>query len=216
MGTMLRPREVLSLTLAFAALSCAEDPPPAPPSATPDAGPTTGDGGCTMQSEGPRSGRRFVSAPREGAPGAVVWASPEGAGAPDGVFARAALTAGGESEELRVTDFGFALPEGASFRGVEVILDRRAEGAIVDGAITLVGIAQTSGRGKRVATPWPDDIVGTHHYGQATDTWAFDLEAPDVERSEFGVALWVKRGDGDAGAATALVDGLRVRVSYCR
>lgn len=172
-------------------------------------------GGCTIMYIGPNQGTAATSTPRS--PGAAAWQSPSAAIAEDGTFATVALAPGQESEELTITNYGFHLPPGNTFMGVEVELKRQSSDAsIVDGGIRLVGVPNQTSRPKYIATPWPTKIVGTHHYGQATDTWGMDLNAPDVETPNFGVGLWVKRDTSTADAtATANVESIRVRVFYC-
>lgn len=171
-------------------------------------------GGCEAIPIGPKAGTVFTSVARTG--GTAKWTETENAKAEDGTFAKAVLAAGEETEELRVSGFGFELPEGVVFQGVEVQLKRQApDGGIVDGIISLVGVPNQAGRGKFIATSWPSSIVGTHHYGQATDTWGMDLDPPDVQTADFGVSLWVKR-EGAAPSATALVESILVTVFYCR
>lgn len=151
--------------------------------------------------------------------GGVPWTDVDNAKATDEKFAKVTLAAGQESQELRITGFSFKLPAGAIFQGVEAQLHRQApDGGIVDGFIALVGVKNQPGRGKFIATPWPSSIVGTHHYGQATDTWGMDLNPPDVEPADFGVGIWVKRDPNAPGPAnaTALVDSLKIRVAYCQ
>lgn len=174
---------------------------------------------CQIATIGFDEGTIVESLPRAEGPGGVPWTDLDNAKATDEQFAKVTLAAGQESEELRITGFSFKIPAGAIFQGVEAQLKRQApEGGIVDGFIALVGVKNQPGRGKFIATPWPSSIVGTHHYGQATDTWGMDLNPPDVAPPEFGVGIWVKRDPNDSGPAnaTALVDSLKIRVAYCQ
>ena len=175
---------------------------------------------CTIQSIGFTPGTVVQSLPRgsEG-DGGVKWTDLDNAKTKDGTFAKVVLGAGQESEELRITGFSFKLPSGSVFQGVDVELDRQApEGGIVDGFVALVGVKNQVGKGKFIATPWPTTIVGQHHYAQATDTWGMDLNPPDVETADFGVSIWVKRDPAAPSSpvnATALVDGMTIRVHFC-
>lgn len=176
---------------------------------------------CQIATIGFDEGTVVQSLPRasEGGAGGVPWTDLENAKSADEQFAKVTLAAGQESEELRITGFSFKLPAGAIFQGVEAQVKRQApEGGIVDGFIALVGVKDQPGRGKFIATPWPSSIVGTHHYGQATDTWGMDLNPPDVEPADFGVGIWVKRDPNSAGPtnATALLDSIKIRVAYCQ
>jgi hypothetical protein len=173
---------------------------------------------CQIATIGFDEGTVVQSLPRasEG-DGGVKWTNLDNAKATDGQFASVVLAPGQESEELRVTGFSFKLPAGAIFQGVEAKLDRQAVGVIVDGFIALVGVKNQISRGKFIATPWPTTIVGVHHYGQHTDTWGMDLNAPDVETPDFGVGIWVKRDPSNTDPqATASVDSLKIRVAFCQ
>jgi hypothetical protein len=165
------------------------------------------------------TGTVVQSLPRETEAGATVaWTDLDSAKDTDGTFAKVTLAAGQESDELRITGFGFKLPPGVVFQGVTAQLDRQApDGGIVDGLIYLVGVKNQVGRGKFIATGWPTSIVGTHHYGQDTDTWGMDLNPPDVETAEFGVGIWVKRSPDGSGPASAqaFVDSIKIQVAYC-
>ena len=163
--------------------------------------------GCKLEAFGPRSGTIVSTAPRPEAPGAAPWTRSRRT-FDDEQYAQASLADATETEELRITDFGFELPPGNVFRGVEVQLKRRApDGGVMDGVIALIGVPNQVGAGKAMTTPWPSKIVGTHHYGQGTDTWRYDLNAPDVERPEFGVSLWVKKTEDASDPAPG--DGRR-------
>jgi hypothetical protein len=183
-------------------------------------GPVDSGVGCTIQSIGFSPGTVVQSLPRasEG-DGGVKWTDLDNAKTKDGAFAKVVLGAGQESEELRITGFNFKLPAGSVFQGVDVELDRQApDGGIVDGFVALVGVKNQVGKGKFIATPWPTTIVGQHHYAQATDTWGMDLNPPDVETVDFGVGIWVKRDPAAPSSpvnATALVDGMTIRVHFC-
>lgn len=187
------------------------------PSAQPDppeqeAGTYVGPG-CDVKTDGPREASVLVSVPR--AQGGAAWETPENARKPDEAFARAALTDHAETDELRLSGFGFQLPEGARVTGYEVQLVRRApDGGVVDGQIKLVN-DQRASRFKYISTPWPSSIVGTHHYGQPIDTWDFELSPAEVNAASFGVTFYAKRDQGAAAGATAIVDSIRVKVGYC-
>jgi hypothetical protein len=149
--------------------------------------------------------------------GGLAWSAPSSARSVDGQFATVTLGPDQGSELLRVTDFGFALPSTATIKGVVVELQRQAsDQGIVDGNVELWLDGQESARPKYVVTGWPTTIVGTHHYGQATDTWGDPLTPALVAAPGFGVELWARHQD-DAGAASleARVESMRITLYYC-
>lgn len=182
------------------------------------------DAGCPVKSDGPRSGATAASVPRAGATG-IAWASPENARSVDGQFARATLDLGQTSEHLRITDFGFTLPAAARIKGVEVEFKRQAaDTGIIDGytndgrpdGIKLWLDGRPSDRPKSLAATWPRTIVGTHHYGQAVDTWGDDLTPELVGRPGFGVEIYaLHKQDAGAGPIEATIESMRITIFYC-
>ncbi len=174
------------------------------------------DAGCPVRSDGPRAGQIAASVPRAGAAG-IAWARPESARDLDGQLARVTLDLGQSSEHLRITDFGFAIPASATIKGVEVEFKRQAgDTGIGDGNVELWLDGAPSDRPKFVATSWPRVIVGTHHYGQAVDTWGNDLTAALVGKPGFGVEVYaVRQGDAGGAAIEARVESMRMTIFYC-
>lgn len=174
------------------------------------------DAGC--KKVGPLAGTVAKSVARAGITGALAWETPDNGKVPDNAFAKVTLAVGEESEMLRITGFGFAIPSGVNVTGAEVEFKRQATDAgIVDGLIELTfDKGRTSGRPKYMFTSWPRAIVGTHHYGAPLDRWGNDIFAEDVNSPEFGVEIWAKREE-DAGTdpLDGLIDSLRIYVHYC-
>lgn len=50
----------------------------------------------------------------------TAWSSPASALTSDGVFASVFVSPGGTSNQLQVTNFGFAIPAGATINGIQV------------------------------------------------------------------------------------------------
>ncbi|AKU98931.1 hypothetical protein AKJ09_05595 [Labilithrix luteola] len=187
-----------------------------PPNTTLDPSVDTGKPGCTAKKIGPLSGKTARSVPRRDGQDGAPWLDPLNALAKDSSFARSELGGKSNTQELQITNFGFALPPDAFFLGVEVELSRQApDKGLVDDEVALI-VPNKTGRFKFIATAWPSSIVGEHHYGQALDTWGMDMYPADVEPTDFGVRIMAKR-DADAGvdAPVALVDGVRISVWYC-
>ena len=174
------------------------------------------DAGCSVTSDGPRAGKTAASVPRTGATG-VAWTAPANARDLDSQFARATLDLGQSSEHLRITDFGFAIPAAATIKGVEVEFERQAgDTGIGDGNIELWLDGAPSDRPKFLASSWPRTIVGTHHYGQAVDTWGNDLSPDLVARPGFGVEIYaIRQEDAGAGPIEARVESMRITIFYC-
>jgi hypothetical protein len=173
------------------------------------------DAGCPLKVDGPRSGTTAASVPRSGS--GIAWATPENARTIDTQFALATLDLGQTSEHLRITDFGFAIPASATIKGVEVEFKRQAgDTGIADGNIELWLDGKPSDRPKFLASSWPRTIVGTHHYGQAVDTWGNDLTPELVGKPGFGVEIYaLRKPDAGAGPIEARVESMRITIFYC-
>lgn len=175
------------------------------------------DAGCDLKSAGPRSGNVATSVARSGGEG-VAWSTPGNARNVDCEFAKATVGDDQSTELLRVTDFGFSLPPAAKIMGVVVQVKRQApEVGIADGNIELWLDGVPSDRPKFLASGWPRVIVGTHHYGQEIDTWGNDLTPELVSKPGFGVEIFAKRRQDDAGTGPkpANVDSMRITIWYC-
>lgn len=175
------------------------------------------DAGCLVKRDGPRAGSVAANVMRNGAASNVEWSIPENARVADGQFARATLDTDQTSALLRITQFGFQVPATARVLGIEVQFKRQAsDTGIGDGNIELWLDGAASDRPKFLATAWPRLIVGTHHYGQATDPWGNDLTPALVGRPGFGVEIFARRlADAGTGPLEARIDSMRVTVFYC-
>jgi hypothetical protein len=181
-----------------------------------DAGFTTNaDAGCPLEFQGPKSGSVAASVPRAGST-SVAWSDPEKALTVDGMFAHVMLDVDQASEHLRVTGYGFSIPEAASIKGVVVELKRQGNNQIVDGNIELWLDGVPSSRPKYVASGWPV-AIGTHHYGQEIDTWGDDLSPELVGRAGFGTEIYaLRREDAGTGAVEGDVESLLITIWYCQ
>jgi hypothetical protein len=226
----------VALALASASLivfiACSADDPPAASSSgdagdggkqNPNDGPQDAKSdapqapdGCYLVSTGYKSGKKAENLPRTDITGAVNWTNVEDALEEDGKFATVTLNDGQESAELRVSQYGLDVPDDVDTWGIEVELKRRAQdGGVEDSKVDLVVPGKPT-TFKFLEGPWPRLIVGTHHYGQAIDTWGIDLFPSDVNKPAFAAKLWVKKAP-DAGPApvVAYVESIKVAVWYC-
>ena len=180
-----------------------------------DAGGNRAPTGCLLKTTDYTVGAKAENVPRTDIQNAVDWTDVEGALSEDGKFATVTLDEGQESSTLRVSDFGFQIPDTAETWGIEVELKRRAPDGGVEDARIDVEIEGKPTRFKYMKTPWPTSIVGTHAYGQAVDTWGVDLYPADVNKATFAAKLSVKRTANAVGPVTAIVDSLKIAVHFC-
>lgn len=186
-----------------------------------DAGNTKGSGGdrapngCLLQTTGYTVGAKAGNAPRADVANAVDWTNVDAARTDDGVFATVTLANGQESSSLRVSAYGFEIPDSAETWGIEVELKRRAGGGGIEDAKIEIEIEGESPGYKFLDGPWPTTIIGTHAYGQAVDTWGVDLYPRHVNAPTFAAKVSVKRAANATGPVTASVDSLKVAVHFC-
>lgn len=180
--------------------------------------------GCVLIGTDVHAGTTAESVPRtdiDGGGAGVAWTNPAGALQEDGDVASVTLDDGQESQELRISDFGFTIPSTYETWGMVVQLKRRTttDGGVIQSTYVNVGIdGKTPGyKYDNESFYWPTKIVGTHDYGQPVDTWGVDLYPSDINAKTFSAKLWAKKGPKSvAGPVTATVEALRVIVWYCK
>jgi hypothetical protein len=115
---------------------------------------------------------------------------------------------------LKATNFGLAVPAGATITGVVVEVERadlEETDAITDFSLRLVKGGVVSGADRAGADRWPPSSMETATYGESTDMWGLTLTPADVNASNFGVVL---SATSAAGAGSPAVDFIRVTVHY--
>jgi hypothetical protein len=166
--------------------------------------------GCHAQASVERSGDAAFQVP---ASGSVAWNNPDNALKSDDQYAdtASAMAAGKVTHELKVSAFGFALPQNAAVTGVGVRIERSsANGAIKDQAVRVqVG-------GKPLATPQSKSAAwgtsdGDVSYGGDGELWgATQITRAQVDASDFGVSLTATATASD----TPHVDAVWMTVFY--
>ncbi|MBX3223495.1 MAG: hypothetical protein KF795_23480 [Labilithrix sp.] len=217
---------------AAVVFACGSDTPASPAEADSGGGATDKDGGtdapsgedaggnraptgCLLKTTDYTIGTKADNVARTDIQNGVDWTDVDGALSEDGQFASVTLEEGQESSELRVSGFGFTIPDTAETWGIEVELKRRAvDGGVEDHQIN-VEVEGKPTRFKYVKGPWPTSIVGTHAYGQAVDTWGINLFPSDVNKATFAAKVSVKRAANIVGPVTAIVDSLKIAVHFC-
>lgn len=101
-----------------------------------------------------------------------------------------AVEATGATQNLRATNFGFAIPAGMSIAGVEARISRRAPqgGDVRDFNLRLVVANSLTGANRASADKWPASF-GDAEYGSPSDLWSVSLTPEQVNASTFGVQL---------------------------
>lgn len=143
-----------------------------------------------MASEGPRSGGTFAN---DNSFGSVAWSTPENAASSNDLFADLNIFGGQTTQYLKVTNFGFSIPSGATIDGIVVSIERYASpnGTTRDSRVRLVKGGTVQATDKASGSAWPNGsgASATANYGGAADLWSGTWTDSDINSSGFGVVL---------------------------
>jgi hypothetical protein len=156
----------------------------------------------------------------DAAVGAVAWSNPGNAASSNDVYAVFSTSGVQQSHYLKATNFGFAIPTGATIDGVTVSIERKAADRlthrhVVDSVVRLVVGGTVSGDNKAdTSTFWPTPTRDySASYGGAADLWGLTLSAADVNGADFGVVLSATSA-GSIGTTSGSVDHITVTITY--
>ena len=164
-----------------------------------------------MASEGPLSPGTLAD---DNAVGTLTWSNPSNAASSNDSHATIAFTTNGEiSHYLKATNFGFAIPAGATINGIVVEIERKASNGtrITDNRVRIVKGGTVGSTDKASATFWPtSDTVAS--YGSSSDLWGETWTVSDINASNFGVV--VAADTSVTSAITASIDHIKITVHY--
>lgn len=172
-----------------------------------------------MSTAGPNSSGTQANTAR--ASSISSWANPSNAASSNDSRATTSLSSGfvTHSDWLKVTNFGFSIPGGATIDGVTVEIEHSyATGAPYhprDSSLMLVKGGTISSTDKASGTTWP--AAGSEayaSYGGAADLWGLSLSDTDVNATDFGVALSVTCDNTGKGSVGFNVDHIRITIDY--
>jgi hypothetical protein len=150
----------------------------------------------------------------DNAVGTRTWSNPSGITADGGAVASTSLSALSVTHYLKGTNFGFAVPVGATITGVVVEIERGdfdETDQVVDSVVKLIKGGVVSGNNKATATTYSPSAFEVASYGGSSDLWGLTLTPTDVNASNFGVVLSAAT---TSGAGAPLVDFVRVTAHY--
>jgi hypothetical protein len=155
--------------------------------------------------------------------GGAAFSSLTNVGADDGSPATASviisLLGNTETDYLKATGFGFAIPASATICGISVSIKKRATSilsllySVSDEAVRLVIGGTIMGNNKASASPWPGTAAFSS-YGGTADTWGSTLTPAQVNSSNFGVAISADCTGVLTAISTAEIDYITMQVSY--
>ena len=168
--------------------------------------------------EGGNSGGTFNSISFSGAD--VTWTHPEYTGSNDNTnYAIADLDDNEQSYYLKVTNFGFSIPDGATIDGITVNVDRQAENAsrIKDDRVRIVKggtIMSTQDKAKTGGSDWWPTSDATSTYGGASDSWGESWTSSNINATDFGIAISAKKDTSSGNNVEAKIDYISITVNY--
>lgn len=138
------------------------------------------------------------------APLTVVWGSPNSiAVAGSSSKTSPPVPAGGFSTFLRATNFGFAIPAGATINGISAVITRKADAlaSIIDNAVLLVAGGVAVGTDHSLVGDWGTTFF-LANYGSTSDLWGATWTPAIINSSNFGIEISVQNTGGVATKAT--------------
>jgi hypothetical protein len=148
--------------------------------------------------------------------GTVSWTNPGNVtGADDGVVATCSLQLTQASHYLDATNFGFTIPAGSTITDILVEWKyqegNNATSHLFDNAIRIIKGGTVGSTDNSKGTEWPTSLTWESYDGVL---WGTTWLPSDVNASNFGAALSVKRQSGGSGSITASVDACRITITY--
>ena len=145
--------------------------------------------------------------------GDVPWANPSNATASDDTYATCGPLDNFEGpyagEYLRCTNFGFAVPAGATIDGIVVTVEGKTSTGTIDLNIeALKGGAGTGGTALGNSITTVETAVA---FGTSTSKWGTTWTSTDINASTFGVWFYPQAG---ASAQTISIDHVSITVYY--
>lgn len=163
-----------------------------------------------MASEGPNSPVTVVN---DASVGDIAWTNPGNGISSNDVYATAVIGMGMTSQYLKATEFGFAIPAGATIDGITVAVERKgtqAQTGVKDSEVKIVKGGTIGTTNKLSADIWPTtDAYKT--YGGATDLWGETWTSTDINATNFGMVILATLDTLDE---TASVDHIRITINY--
>lgn len=150
----------------------------------------------------------------DAAVGTVSWVSPGNITADDGTVATSSPAGPATTHYLKGTNFGFAIPGGATIDGIKLEIEKRQNfgtpGIVTDTAVYVVKAdASLGSTNKALGGAWGGTLAYST-YGGAADLWGESWTAADINDADFGFVI----SASSSGVASLEVDAFRVTIYY--
>jgi hypothetical protein len=119
------------------------------------------------------------------------------------------------TNKMRCTGYGFAIPAGATINGIIVMLNRHAKkkNKVTDLAVHLVKAGATGATNRATTTFWPNKAASENH-GGAADLWGDTWTEADINAANFGAEIAAQAPDPKSRKEDANLDGVTITVVY--
>lgn len=149
--------------------------------------------------------------------GTVIWQNPGNLTASDNTYVTQGVqTSTKTSHYLKATNFGFAIPVGATINGILVEIEYLAVGAgrANDSTVKIVqgDVVVGNNKGNNAAISTVESFVA---YGGAADLWGASWSPADINAANFGAVFSVTFDPNNTGISIRVfVDSVRITVYY--
>jgi hypothetical protein len=154
-----------------------------------------------------------------GSYGNSVWTIPAGALLANdtnnaSVSLGSTLSGNNTSHYLSASNFGFAIPPGATILGITVEIDQRASNTsnVTDSSVRIVKNGAIQSTDKATSTTWGTSD-STQSYGGNNDLWGTTWNASDINNATTGV-VFAADNSNFLSTRTAYIDFIRMTVYY--
>ena len=151
-------------------------------------------------------------------PDGEVWSSPNNAKVSDNVYASNSVNSAKHLDYLRASNFGFAIPAGATINGIKVEIERKASfndstwGHLNDHEINIIKADGTLGSTNKSAGAVWSTSESYITFGGSTDLWGETWTAGNINDADFGVSFMAKHEH--ILSVTGYVDHIRITIYY--
>ncbi len=168
----------------------------------------------SITSSGPNSPGTVTDVDLFGAP---AWSNPSNATSSNDSYATITLGDGGISDFLQATNFGFAIPSGATISGIKAEVERSKSGIgeCHDLVVRIVKGGVIGSTDRALADSWPTSDAYAS-YGGSSDLWGETWTRTDINASNFGfaIAAYVASLPPRTPPPTLRIDHIRMTVYY--
>ncbi len=149
--------------------------------------------------------------------GSIAWSNPGNILSSDNSRASATLSGTNNTNYLTATNFGLAIPDGATILGITVSVERvrsgGSSGNARDNVVRLVKSGSVVGDNKaNTSTNWPTSEASAS-YGGSSDLWGTTWTPSELNASNFGI-VFAATGSTESTNRVANVDHIQINVAY--